>query len=182
MRQPSLQLVGDATRNIDIGTLRAAGIRCVGRAVGSDGAQVALSGDLAREMNAAAARMEQVLARIDAHIAHDGIDAPARVGVTPPVPPATAPTALDLARDNIRTVVWATGFRRDYGWLKAPALTAEGELRHAGGVTPVPGLYALGLPFQRRRNSTFIGGVGADAADIADLISIHLGQRPARAA
>ena len=71
-------------------------------------------------------------------------------------------------------MLWATGFRRLYPWLKVPVLDEAGEIIHEGGVTPAPGLYALGLRFLRRRNSNFIGGVGADAAALADAIRIHL--------
>ena len=67
-----------------------------------------------------------------------------------------------------------TLFRRDAGSFAAYLVDAEtGEL-HESGLTPAPGLYALGLRFLRRRNSNFIGGVGADAAALADAIRIHL--------
>jgi putative flavoprotein involved in K+ transport len=67
-------------------------------------------------------------------------------------------------------VLWATGYRRAYPWLDVPVLDARGELVHREGVTPAPGLYALGLRLQRVRGSHFIGGVGADAARIAEAI------------
>ena len=82
---------------------------------------------------------------------------------------------LDLDREGIRTIVWATGFRRDYAWLRVPVFDAHGEIRETGGVTDVPGLYALGLPFMRRRNSAFIDGVGADARDIVRHLAAHIG-------
>ena len=76
-----------------------------------------------------------------------------------------------IRREGIRTVLWATGFRRKYPWLHIPVLDNRGEIRHAGGVTPEPGLYVLGLRFLRRRNSSFIDGQAKDAAEIADHIS-----------
>ena len=79
-------------------------------------------------------------------------------------------------------MVWATGYRRDYRWLRLPALDRHGEIAHRGGVTAVPGLYALGLPFLRRRSSTFIDGVGRDAEALAPLIAAHLDAAPALAA
>ncbi len=63
--------------------------------------------------------------------------------------------------------MWATGFRRSYGWLKVNVLDPHGEIEHIAGVTRVPGLCVVGMPFQSRRKSTFIDGVGADAADVA---------------
>jgi putative flavoprotein involved in K+ transport len=88
----------------------------------------------------------------------------------------TAPPAVNLRDRGVNTVVWATGFRREYPWLQIPVLDAKGEIIHRGGVTARPGLYVLGLHFMRRRNSAFLDGVGADAADLAN----HIVQRRAR--
>ena len=79
-----------------------------------------------------------------------------------------AETEIDLTRAGIRTVLWATGFRRQYPWLKLPVFDGRGEIRHSGGVTPVSGLYVIGLHFLRRRNSSFIDGVGADAMALSE--------------
>jgi hypothetical protein len=114
------------------------------------------------------------------------------VGSPPPMPsdasePTTAPAGrkavggpppmqekprltLDL-RQRIGTVIWATGFRPDYSWLQVPALDRKGQLIHDGGIARVPGLYALGLPFMRRRKSSFIHGAEDDVRDLAE----HLG-------
>jgi putative flavoprotein involved in K+ transport len=67
-------------------------------------------------------------------------------------------------------VVWATGFRRDFSWLRAPVLDPSGDLMHHRGVTPAPGLSVLGLRWQWKRKSNFIGGVGEDAAYLAQVI------------
>jgi putative flavoprotein involved in K+ transport len=84
-----------------------------------------------------------------------------------------APTELDLRDANISTVLWATGYRRQYPWLNVPVLNIRGDIIHDGGVTNAPGLYALGLNFQRTRKSSFIDGVGADAR----ALTAHLTQR-----
>jgi putative flavoprotein involved in K+ transport len=81
--------------------------------------------------------------------------------------------ALDLERNNIRTVIWATGFQFDYDWLEADTLDDRGRPIHQRGVSPVPGLYFVGLPWQSRRGSSFIWGVWHDAKFIADQISIQ---------
>ena len=96
--------------------------------------------------------------------------------------------ALDLAA--IRTVVWATGFRPDYRWLDVPVLDAKGRMRHDGGVASMrPGMYAMGLPFMRRRKSSFIHGAEDDARDLTAhlagyldrLAAARFGGRPGRA-
>lgn len=77
---------------------------------------------------------------------------------------------IDLGATGITTVLWATGYRRAYPWLHVPVLDPQGELVHEGGITPVPGLYALGLYFMRRRNSSLLDGVGLDTVELADHI------------
>lgn len=73
-------------------------------------------------------------------------------------------------------VVWATGFRPDYHFLHAPVLGPNGAPVHHRGVTAVPGLYFLGLPWQHTRGSALLGGVGGDAAFIAEQIATRRGQ------
>ena len=75
---------------------------------------------------------------------------------------------------NIKTVLWATGYRPDYSWLNVPVLDRRGRLRHDGGVVDAPGMYVLGLPFLRRRKSSLIDGVGDDAADLAAHLEDYL--------
>ena len=89
---------------------------------------------------------------------------------------ATVVEQLDLRRRGIHTVVWATGHRRTYPWLRLPVLDAAGEIGQTRGVTAWPGLYVLGQRFQHYRSSDFIDGVGRDAAMVAD----HLVGRTAR--
>ncbi|MGD8320060.1 MAG: pyridine nucleotide-disulfide oxidoreductase, partial [Gemmatimonadota bacterium] len=84
-----------------------------------------------------------------------------------PVPLVEGPTSLDLEASGIRSVLWATGFRRSYPWLHVPVLDARGEIVHTGGITSAPGLYVLGLNFMRRRSSSFLAGVAKDAEELA---------------
>ena len=71
-------------------------------------------------------------------------------------------------------MVWATGFRRAYPWLKLPVLDERGEIRQDGGVTPETGVYVLGIRFQRRRNSNTLDGVGNDAEELSRHLAGHL--------
>jgi putative flavoprotein involved in K+ transport len=82
---------------------------------------------------------------------------------------STAAFFTDGQRLEVDAVVWATGFRRDHTWIRIPAL-GDGTIRHSGSVTPVPGLYVLGLPWQRSAGSALIGYVGRDAAQLGGLI------------
>jgi len=91
--------------------------------------------------------------------------------------PSSTRLQLDLRSGEIRAVVWATGFRPDYGWLHVPALDAKGQLHHEGGVVHSPGLYVLGLPVLRRRKSTFMCGTEDDAREVIDHLTRYLAVR-----
>ena len=171
-REPSLQLVGRPDRrSLDLASLQADGVRVVGRLTAIDGHRARFAADLGVTVAAAERRMNQLLASIDAHIERNGL----RSEVLDREPsPAVAVTPglreLDLRAAGIRAVVWATGYRRDYPWLRLPVLDRHGEIRQRRGQTPVPGLFVLGQRFQHHRSSNFIGGVGRDAAFVAEQI------------
>ena len=175
--QPSLQLVGRPDRaTLDLPVLQERGVRLVGRVVEAEGSRVCCADDLVAHTVAADARLARLVQRIDVFAARTGLDAE----LGPPEPfrpflwPAPAPAEIDLRAEGIRTVVWATGFRRLYPWLKVDVLDARGEIRHEGGVTPSPGLYVIGLYLLRRRKSSFIDGVGRDAMDLTAHLTAHL--------
>jgi putative flavoprotein involved in K+ transport len=179
-RQPSMQLVGRSDPPaLGLRELHARGVRVVGRVRAIDGAVVRLDDDLVATTAAADIKLAALLARIDEHIGTAGLSRVA--GEPEPFTPswplfagAAPPERVDLNAEGVRTIVWATGFARDYSWLAVPVRDAQGELVHEGGITPAPGLVALGLPFQRKRNSAFIDGVGADAGVLAAHLSGYL--------
>jgi len=175
-RQPSLQVVGRPdNRDIHLGILRDQGVRLVGRFAGIDGRKAAFDGDLDKTTAASHKRMVRCLDRIDAHIAsHDLQTAASDPATRVPFLAQGEATMLDLRREGIRSVVWATGYIRRYPWLKAPVLDQRGEIVHRGGVTAMPGLFVLGLTFLRRRRSSFIDGCALDARDLAPLVKMHL--------
>lgn len=179
LHHPSLQLIGSTPqRDISLDSLARMDVRPVSRVLGAEGGKLLLSGDLRAEIESAKARTKALLSQIDAFIESADISAPAhRDGLGSHFVPDRHET-MDLDRAGIRTIVWATGFRRDYSWLKVPILNSLGEIRQTGGVTDMPGLYALGLPFMRRRNSAFIDGVGQDARDIIQHLAAYLGAQP----
>ncbi len=74
-----------------------------------------------------------------------------------------------------QTVVWCTGFTRDYSWIRFPVAGPDGYPKHVGGVAEgEKGLYFMGLPFQTRLASGLIGGQGPDAAFVAETIATRL--------
>ncbi len=183
-RQPSLQLVGHPDRrSLDLPGLAQRGVRVVGHAIAASGSTIRIAPDLPQQCAAAEERRRKLLARIDAHISGAGLDAPIDpYAWTQPEDIGYRITRLNLRATGIRTVVWATGYRRCYPWLSVPVLDETGEIRNVGGVTPAPGLFVLGLPFMRRRSSTFIDGVGRDAEELAVEVARHLRHKPGKAA
>jgi putative flavoprotein involved in K+ transport len=173
---PSFQLAGyPDRRNIDLNALASLGVKLVGRLAGVRDGKAQLSGSLRNVCELADLKLNRLLKAFDEWAAVSGVgqavDSPHRP--EPTRVEASPPLGLDFARSGIRTVIWATGFRPDYSWLEVPVLDAKGRIRHDGGiVTESPGLYALGLPFLRRRKSTLIDGAGDDARDL----SAHLAE------
>jgi putative flavoprotein involved in K+ transport len=171
--QPSLQLVGRPDHaTLDVDTLRQSGVRLTGHLQGIDGCTVRFADDLIGSLAAADVKLASIRLRVDQFIAQSGAPAEAPEAFIPTWPLAEhAPRQLDVRAERIATVIWATGYRRSYPWLGVPVLDHRGEIRHQGGITPHQGLYVLGLNFQRRRNSSFIDGVGDDARFLADHIA-----------
>jgi putative flavoprotein involved in K+ transport len=175
---PSPQLIGTPERaTLDLNILRAAGVEIVGRLAAIRDGRALFSGGLRNQFALADLKMQRLLDTFDEWARNTALD----VEVGPPehFEPTRAPESprlsLDLLRGEIRSIVWATGFRPDYRWLDVPVLNRKGELRHDGGVVvDAPGMYAIGLPVLRRRKSTFIIGAEDDARDIVGHLALYL--------
>ena len=179
-RLPSPQLVGTPERaTLDLNALASMGVELVGRWAAVRDGRALFSGGLRNVFSLADLKMRRLLDTFDEWARASGRDAefgpPERFA--PTQVPSSARLQLDLGSGEIRSVVWATGFRPDYGWLDVPALDAKGQLRHEGGVAGSPGLYALGLPVLRRRRSTFIYGIEDDAREVIEHLARHLAVR-----
>jgi putative flavoprotein involved in K+ transport len=168
-RLPSPQLVGTAGRlTLDLNALQAQGVEIVGRLAGIRDGKALFSGSLRNVCSLADLKMNRLLDAFDEWAECNGIaadvDATERFPATETG--ATPRLACDLGGE-IRTIVWATGFRPDYSWLDVPVFDRKGHLRHDRGIVDSPGLYVLGLPFLRRRKSSFIHGAGDDVRELS---------------
>ncbi|MBB5791223.1 NAD(P)-binding domain-containing protein [Jiangella mangrovi] len=170
-RLPSPQLVGTPERStLDLNALSALGVELVGRFAAVRDGRALFSGGLRNVFALADLKMDRLLGTFD-EWAGDGA---AGERFEPTRVPAAPRLQLDLRSGEIRTVVWATGYRPDYSWLDVPVVDEKGRLRHDGGVVASPGLYALGLPVLRRRRSTFIHGIEDDARAVVAHLAAHL--------
>jgi putative flavoprotein involved in K+ transport len=175
---PSPQLVGTPERTtLDLNALGAAGVEIVGRLAAVRDGRTLFSGGLRNQFALADLKMERLLDAFDDWARNQtrfpDVGPPERF--EPTRPPASPRLDLDLRSGEIRSIIWATGFRPDYSWLDVPVLDRKGHLRHDGGVVDAPGLYAIGLPILRRRKSTFIHGAEDDAHDLIDHLAGYLG-------
>ncbi len=173
-------------RTVDFRRLAAEGMILVGRTESFSDGVLHFADDLSENINQGDANYLSVLDEADAYVERNGLDLPPEpeardIGPDPQC--MTEPLAsLDLAQAGITSIIWATGFALDYGWLQVDAFDDEGKPRHQRGVSSEPGVYFLGLPWQSRRGSSFIWGVWHDARFIADQISIQRGYRAYRPA
>jgi putative flavoprotein involved in K+ transport len=170
----SPQLVGSPDgRSVDLNALTGIGARLVGRLGKISDGRAQFSGSLPNICALADLKMNRLLNTLDEWAGSVEADRPEPTQV-----PSDPTLELDLGSGEIRTIVWATGFRPDYSWLDVPAFDRRGHLRHEGGVvTGFRGLYLLGAPFLRRRRSTFISGAVRDSEDLARLIWRDLSRR-----
>jgi putative flavoprotein involved in K+ transport len=176
-RLPSPQLVGTPERStLDLNALASMGVELVGRWAAARDGQALFSGGLRNVLALADLKLERLLDTFDEWARLHGRDS--EVGPPERCQPTRVPESsrlqIDLRRGEIRSIVWATGYRPDYRWLDVPVLDAKGQLQHEGGVVASPGLYALGLPVLRRRRSTFICGIEDDARAVIDHLARHL--------
>ncbi len=160
---------------IDFRRFAADGVTLLGRVEAAHHGIIDLAPDLAESVANGDATYLTFLDRVDAHIERRALALPedpdARAMLPDPPCIADPLQRLDVSADGIGAVIWATGYGVDFGWIDAPVLDARGEPVHRGGVTEVPGLYFLGLQWLSKMSSSFLSGVGDDAADLADHIA-----------
>ena len=181
-RLPSMQLIGSPERmTLDLNLLQAVGVRVVGRLAGIRDGRALFSGALRNLCTMADLKLGRLLDSFDAWARESGtderFDTPARLPPTEVVD--SPPLELNLLSEEIRTIIWATGYRPDYSWLHVPVLDRKGQIRHDGGVTAAPGLYVMGLPFLRRRKSAFIDGAAGDANELSAHLARFLAEKSA---
>jgi putative flavoprotein involved in K+ transport len=161
-------------RTIDFRNFAADGMILVGRMEAAQDGIIEIAPGLAESLVDGDLVYSTFLDTVDAYVKRRGIELPedpaARTIVADP-PCVTAPlTRLDLATEGISSVIWATGYGVDFGWIDVPVLDERGEAVHHIGISEVPGLYFLGLQWLSKMNSSFLSGVGDDAAVLADHI------------
>jgi putative flavoprotein involved in K+ transport len=159
----------------------AEGMTLAGRLAGADGELVTFASDLTLSLERADSFFdERFRAVIDTYIERAGIKAPADDNFPVTHEPEEL-TELNLRRAGISTLIWATGYGLDYGWIEAPIVDELGYPQNVRGVTPVPGLYFLGLLWQHSQASASLVGPGLDGPYLLDAMTRQASGRPRRA-
>ena len=164
-------------RTVDFREHAARGMTLVGRTISCSEDLVRFAPDLSANIARGDANYLSLLDEADAYVARNGLDLPAEPqarNIGPDPVCMTQPLLeLDLGRTGVTSIVWATGFDVDFGWLQVDAFDEHGRPKHRRGVSSEPGAYFLGLPWLSGRGSSFIWGVWHDAGHVADHIAIQ---------
>jgi putative flavoprotein involved in K+ transport len=177
-RSPMVLTGAYGGQTVDYRRFAEQGIVLLGRVASAQDGVMAIAPGLLDSLAHGDAAYFAFLDAADAYVARAGLDLPDDPGawMRSAVPPALATPPvrqLDLRGNGIATVIWATGYALDFGWVDAPVFDACGAPVHRQGVTEVPGLYFLGLAYLSKFGSSFVQGVGDDA----DRLAAHIAAR-----
>ena len=160
---------------IDFRRFAADGVTLLGRVRAARDGVLDIAPDLGKSLVEGEATFAIFLGMVDAHVEKRGLKLPeepaARAGLPDPACVTEPLRRLDIGADGIGAVIWATGYALDFGWIDIPVLDARGEPLHRHGIAEVPGLYFLGLQWLSKMKSSFLSGVGDDAAVLANHIA-----------
>jgi len=173
LKPPQVSGVGPLGHTHSLQSLARRGAVVIGKLDSASGNVVNLQPNAAEHIKFGDEVSRRIKALIEQFIAENQLVVP------PPEPdPADEPDTnaecassmrtLDLEKENIRSIVWATGFTADFSYLKDHVIDGNGKPVHRNGISNVAGLYFLGLPWLRKRKSGIINGTVEDATCIAE--------------
>jgi putative flavoprotein involved in K+ transport len=165
----------DGGRDIDLRRRALEGMELYGRLLDVSGNLLVFDDDLAQCLDQADQVSESIKTSIDGFIARQSIAAPEEARYQPVWVPPHERVELAYRTAGITSIVWCIGFRTDYSWLDLPVFNGRGKPSHVRGVTPVPGVYFLGLPWLYTWGSGRFSGVARDAAYLAEHIEARVG-------
>lgn len=161
-------------KTVDFREFASRGMKLVGMTQKFENGVLYFADDLAGNVEHGDSSYLTMLAEADAYIECNGLDLPleedAKFIASDPQCISQPERQLNLAEANVNSIIWATGYRSEFDWLRADVFDNEGKPVHQRGVTAEQGIYFLGLPWLSRRGSSFIWGVWHDAKYIADHI------------
>jgi len=163
----------DGGRDIDLRKFAAEGMELYGRLQDLQDGVLHFAPNLADNLDSADKTFNGINAGIDAFIEKNGIEAPPGSRYEPVWSPAEERTTLDLQTSGIGSIVWCIGFTPDFSWLDAPVFNGRGYPAHTRGVTPVDGIYFVGLPWLHTWGSGRFSGVARDAEYVVNKVCVY---------
>ena len=157
-------------RDVDLRQFAVEGMKLYGALADGKDATLAFEPTLRTALDHADAVYNSICSDIDAYIDREGITAPPPSRYVPVWEPDIEPTTLDLAAEGVTSIVWAIGYRPDYRWIEASAFDGAGRPMQTRGVTSVPGLSFVGLPWMHTWGSGRFLGIDRDASYVAAAI------------
>lgn len=162
----------DGGREIDLRKFALEGMQLHGRLKNIQGQSLEFENNLKINLDRADSVAESIKKTIDNYIQKQGIEAPTDTPYTPVWEPHCELLTLDYQQANIGTIIWCTGYNSDFRWIEIPVFDGKGYPGHDRGVTTVPGLYFLGLPWLYTWGSGRFSGIARDARYISDRIML----------
>lgn len=159
-------------REIDLRQFALEGMKLYGKLKQIQGAVLELQDDLQQNLDQADGVAESIKGTIDAYIQKTQQKAPEDQPYEPVWQPSETPLSLDLQANNIETLIWSTGYHTRFDWINIPVFDGKGYPGHERGVTPIKGLYFLGLPWLYTWGSGRFSGIARDASYLADCIAL----------
>jgi putative flavoprotein involved in K+ transport len=155
-------------RDLNFRVLHDMGVELLGRFVGGEGSELHFAADVAASVDFGDARLVDMMKFVEADCAAKGIDPP---GLEMPSPfRIKTRDRLDVTKEQVGTVIWTSGYRPDYAWVKIPVFDEMGFPVQKDGRSKVPGLYFMGVHWMRKGKSSILYGVGEDAEVVAGQI------------
>jgi putative flavoprotein involved in K+ transport len=161
----------DGGHEIDLREFALKGVKLYGFVEGIDGEKFTLRQDIAAKLDSADRSYNGICQRIDEYLAEAGIDAPPGEHCKPVWVPEYEPVKLDFKEENITSIVWCIGFHPDFKFIQLPVFNLRGFPETERGVTAIPGLYFIGLPWMHTWGSARFSGVAEDAEFIVGKIT-----------
>lgn len=177
--QPQVSGVGRYGRTVSLQYLSRKGAVILGRLTNIKENKIVLNDDGAANVRFADEFSQKIKNDVDAYLQRKGLDPPALEDDPADIPDHNAECAspmreIDFQKENISTIIWATGFTGNFNWLNLPVLDGEGKPVHLRGISSEEGLYFIGFPWLNSRKSGIIYGIEEDAKYIADTIAVRM--------
>jgi len=175
MKPPQISGVGPRGKTISLQSLAKKGVTILGKTAGFDGIWAHFQPDAAIHVKFGDEFSQAAKNMIDEYIIKTRLDAPDPEPDEADSPDvnrvcASRKTTLNLSDHEVSTIIWCTGFDGDFNYLRLPVFNEDGTILHKGGIAEIEGLYFIGFPWLRKRQSMLIQGIEEDAEIISHRI------------